>query len=186
MPNYADISPFLKDQTWNSVDGRCYGIPHGWGANLLMWNTDVGQAGARPRGASVFDASSPYKGKITAYDSPIYIADAALYLMKTKPELSIKNPYALDQKQFDAAVALLKQQSQIIGEYWSDYLKEVQAFKSGDIVLGTTWQVITNLVAGRQEGPGRGDRCPARARPAGRTPGWCRRRPSTRTARTCG
>jgi putative spermidine/putrescine transport system substrate-binding protein len=28
---------------------------------------------------------SPYKGKITAYDSPIYIADAALYLMKTSP-----------------------------------------------------------------------------------------------------
>ena len=52
----------------------------------------------------MFDEDSPYAGKITAYDSPIYIADAALYLMNTQPDLGIKNPYALDQKQLDAAV----------------------------------------------------------------------------------
>ena len=87
-----------------------YGIPHGWGANLLMWRTDKVTPGADSWSA-VFDARSPYKGKVTAYDSPIYIADAALYLMKTKPDLRITNPYALDDKQFDAAVDLLKQQS---------------------------------------------------------------------------
>ena len=97
----------------------------------------------------MFDGPAPYKGKVTAYDSPIYIADAALYLMNTKPELGIKNPYALDQNQFDAAVALLKNQKQNIGEYWSDYTKEVQAFKTGSSVIGTTWQVIANLTAGR-------------------------------------
>ena len=70
-----------------------------------------GQAGARPRGARCSTRRSPYKGKVTAYDSPIYIADAALYLMKTKPDLGIKNPYALDDKQFDAAVDLLKTQN---------------------------------------------------------------------------
>ena len=94
----------------------------------------------------VFDAASPYKGKVTAYDSPIYIADAALYLMKTKPELGIKNPYALDDKQFAAAVDLLKAQNANIGEYWGDYLKAQQAFNSGDTVVGTTWQIIANLV----------------------------------------
>ena len=41
VPNYATISSFLKDRPWNSVDGQMYGIPHGWGANLLMYNTDV-------------------------------------------------------------------------------------------------------------------------------------------------
>ena len=71
-----------------------YGIPHGWGANILMWNTDVVKPAPDSWGA-VFDANSPYKGKITAYDAPIYIADAALYLTKTQPDLGIKNPYAL-------------------------------------------------------------------------------------------
>jgi putative spermidine/putrescine transport system substrate-binding protein len=34
---------------------------------------------------AVFDANSPYKGKLTAYDDPIYIADAALYLSTRSP-----------------------------------------------------------------------------------------------------
>jgi putative spermidine/putrescine transport system substrate-binding protein len=144
IPNYADVYDFLKDRDWNSVGGQMYGVPHGYGANLLMWRTDVVKP-APQSWEAVFEADSPYAGKITAYDSPIYIADAALYLMSAKPELGIKNPYALDQKQFDAAVGLLKTQRGLVGEYWSDYTKEVQAFESGDSVLGTTWQVIANL-----------------------------------------
>ena len=101
----------------------------------------------------MFSADSPYKGRITAYDSPIYIADAALYLMKTKPDLGIKNPFALDDKQFQAAVALLKTQRTLIGEYWADYTKEVQAFESGTSVVGTTWQVITNLIQADKKVP---------------------------------
>ena len=145
-PSYADVAPFLKDRDWNSVDKQMYGIPHGWGANLLMYNTKTVKP-APTTWASVFDDASTYKGKVTAYDSPIYIADAALYLMKTKPDLGIKNPYALDDKQFTAAVDLLKAQNANVGEYWSDYTKEIQAFKAGSTVIGTTWQVIANIAA---------------------------------------
>ncbi|SCL57674.1 ABC transporter substrate-binding protein [Micromonospora chersina] len=144
ISNYKDVFDGLKLKQWNSVDGVAYGVPHGRGANLLMYRTDVVKPAPTSWGA-VFDANSPYKGKITAYDSPIYLADAALYLMKHRPELGIKNPYALDDKQFAAAVDLLKKQNELIGEYWSDYTKEVQAFKAGNSVLGTTWQVIANL-----------------------------------------
>ena len=149
IPNYADVYPFLKDRPWNSVKGQMYGVPHGYGANLLMWRTDK----VKPAPTSwsvVFDANSPYKGTVTAYDSPIYIADAAMYLMATKPDLGIKNPYALDDKQFTAVVDLLKQQKTLVSEYWSDYLKEVQAFTSGNSVVGTTWQVIANVATGEK------------------------------------
>jgi putative spermidine/putrescine transport system substrate-binding protein len=145
VPNYTTIQPFLKVRPWNSVQKQMYGIPHGWGANLLMWNSKSVQPAPTSWGA-VFDANSPYKNKVTAYDSPIYIADAALYLMKHQPDLKITNPYALDQKQLDAATALLKQQHANVGEYWADYTKEVEAFESGDSVIGTTWQVIANLI----------------------------------------
>jgi putative spermidine/putrescine transport system substrate-binding protein len=145
VPNYATISPFLKDKPWNSVDGKMYGIPHGWGANLLMYNIAVVKDAPDSWGA-VFTDSAKYKGRVTAYDSPIYIADAALYLSKTKPELGIKNPYALTAEQLDAATDLLKAQRENIGEYWSDYTKEVQAFESGTSVIGTTWQVIANTI----------------------------------------
>jgi putative spermidine/putrescine transport system substrate-binding protein len=143
VPNYKDIFAGLKMKPWNSVNGVAYGVPHGRGANLLMWRTDKVKP-APDSWSVVFDQNSPYKGHVTAYDSPIYIADAALYLSATQPNLGIKDPYALDQKQFDAAVNLLKQQKTIVGEYWSDYTKTLQSFKSGDTVLGTTWQVIAN------------------------------------------
>jgi putative spermidine/putrescine transport system substrate-binding protein len=144
VKNYADVFDALKQQPWNSVKGVSYGIPHGRGANLLMWRTDKVKPAPDSWGV-VFDPNSPHKGRVTAYDSPIYIADAALYLKATKPELGITNPYELDDKQFQASVDLLKQQATIVGEYWSDYTKEIQAFKSGSSVVGTTWQIIANL-----------------------------------------
>jgi putative spermidine/putrescine transport system substrate-binding protein len=150
VPNYETISSFLKNKSWNSVDGQMYGIPHGWGANLLMYNIAV-VTDAPDSWEAVFDGSGKYKGKVTAYDSPIYIADAALYLSKTKPELGIKDPYSLTSQQLDAATELLKAQRANIGEYWSDYTKEVQAFESGTSVIGTTWQVIANTIGAQNK-----------------------------------
>ena len=146
IPSYQDIYSFLKLKAWNSIDGQSYGIPHGYGANLLAYNTKTLPT-APTSWDVVFDKSSPYKGKVTAYDSPIYIADAAMYLMAHDKGLGIKNPYALDSKQLAASVSLLKEQRANVGEYWSDYLKSTQSFETGDSVVGTTWQVIKNSLA---------------------------------------
>ncbi|HEV7527209.1 MAG TPA: ABC transporter substrate-binding protein [Acidimicrobiia bacterium] len=152
LTNWSDLDPLLTTKPWNSVNGVVYGVPHGWGANLLMYNKNVVKPAPDSWG-TVFDAKSPYKGKITGYDSPIYIADGALYLMKTKPELGIKDPYALDDTQFQAVVDLMKVQRPLIGEYWSDYLKEQEAFTKGSLVLGTTWQITTNLIQADKTAP---------------------------------
>ncbi|WP_309712758.1 ABC transporter substrate-binding protein [Pseudolysinimonas sp.] len=147
IPSYEGVFDFLKEQAWNSVDGQSYGVPHGYGANLLLYNTE--EVSPAPTSWDVvFDNADAYSGKITAYDSPIYIADAAVYLMAHQPELGIENPYALDEEQFQAAVDLLTAQREHVGEYWSDYLKEIQAFQTGDSVAGTTWQVIQNVLEG--------------------------------------
>lgn len=145
VPNYAGIYDFLKNTEWNTVDGVNYGIPHGYGANLLMYNADVVKP-APTSWSAVFDDASTYSGKVSAYDSPIYIADAALYLMKHKPELGITNPYSLDETQLQAAVELLKTQRKAVGEYWSDYLKLISAFETQDTVVSTSWQVIANSI----------------------------------------
>jgi putative spermidine/putrescine transport system substrate-binding protein len=94
----------------------------------------------------VFDDAAEYRGRVTAYDSPIYIADAALYLSKSRPELGIVDPYSLTVPQLDAAAELLEAQRENVGLYWSDYTTEVQAFESGAAVIGTTWQVIANTI----------------------------------------
>src|SRR3954453_4087631 len=81
VPNYKDVFDGLKNKPHNSVEGQMYGIPHGRGANLLMWNSDKVD-GDLTSWDAVFDKAQleKQKGKVTAYDSPIYIADAALYL----------------------------------------------------------------------------------------------------------
>ncbi|WP_369373612.1 extracellular solute-binding protein [Promicromonospora sp. Populi] len=145
VPNYEAVYDFLKDQEWNTVDGVNYGVPHGYGANLLMYNSDV-LTEAPTSWSVVFEDSDQYAGQVTAYDSPIYIADAALYLMAHNPDLGITNPYALDEDQLAAAVDLLEVQRENVGEYWADYLEEVSAFQTGDSVVGTTWQVIANVI----------------------------------------
>ena len=141
--NYPDIFDALKNQPYNTVDGVNYGIPHGRGSNLLMWRTDQ-VTPAPTTWAQMFDPANGYKTSV--YDAPIYIADAAVVLMSTKPELGIKNPYALDDKQFAAAIDLLKAQKPNISQYWVDYTKQMTDFESGSSNVGTTWQIITNLL----------------------------------------
>ena len=143
IPNYADVFDDLKNKLWNSKDGVAYGVPHGRGANVLVYNTE---AGAAPDSITdMFEADSPYAGKISVYDAPIYIADAAIYLMATQPDLGITNPYALDQTQFDAAIAVLESQKAIVGQYWALYTDQQASLEAGSVTLGTSWQVIVNL-----------------------------------------
>jgi putative spermidine/putrescine transport system substrate-binding protein len=142
IPNFGDdIAPGMVGQLYDTVNGMPYGVPIGRGANLLQYNEDV-TGGAPESWDVVWEADSPYAGKITAYDAPIYIADAAVYLMYHQPELGIENPYALDQTQLDAAVELLKQQNGIIGEYWSDAVAQITSFVGGNTVVGTSWEVL--------------------------------------------
>jgi putative spermidine/putrescine transport system substrate-binding protein len=147
IPGFADVAGFLQDAPHYVVDGKHYGVPHGWGGNLLMYNTDA----VTPAPTSwdiVFDPlkAADYTGLITAYDSPIYIADAALYLKTHSPELGITDVYELTQPQLDAAVALLTAQNPFVGKYWSSYVDEIDNFVSGATVVGTAWSYQVNAV----------------------------------------
>src|SRR5215218_11262945 len=61
IENYADIFDSLKNQPWNSVDDVPYGIPHGRGANLLMYRTDEVTPAPTTWGV-VFDGGDDYAG----------------------------------------------------------------------------------------------------------------------------
>ncbi|HET7474335.1 MAG TPA: hypothetical protein VFJ71_14520, partial [Candidatus Limnocylindrales bacterium] len=76
IPNYANVFDGLKNQPYNTVDGKGYGVPHGRGANVLMYDPSVVKT-VPDSWSVVFEANSPYKGKVTAYNYAIYVADAA-------------------------------------------------------------------------------------------------------------
>ncbi len=145
FPDFANVIAPLDPETGTNnshyvVDGYVYGVPWMYGPNFLMFNADV----VKPAPQSwdiTFDPNSPYKGKITAYDSPIFIADAAMYLMAQNTELGIEDPYELTPTQLDAAVELLKGQSGIISKYWALYTDEIDGFVDGSMVAGTAWPI---------------------------------------------
>jgi putative spermidine/putrescine transport system substrate-binding protein len=146
IANYADVQEGIKNQSYNSKDDKPYGVPHGRGPNLLMFRTDAVPANT-DSWAVIWDKSGPYNGKLSIYDDSIFIADAAVYLKATQPDLKIDNPYELDDKQFNAAINLLKKQAPEVSDYWpGDVAKQVQAFTNKDAVVGTTWPYQVNLL----------------------------------------
>jgi putative spermidine/putrescine transport system substrate-binding protein len=143
VPDYKNFIKTFQSPPNNTVDGKHYGISLQWGPNTLLYNTK--QVKPAPRSwAALYDPK--YKGKVTVPDNPIQIADAALYLMKTKPSLGIKDPYELNQTQFDAATSLLKKQKPLIKKYWALASDEIDLFKNGDVVIGASWPYQTNTL----------------------------------------
>jgi putative spermidine/putrescine transport system substrate-binding protein len=143
IPDFKNFIEALKSPPHNTVDGKHYGISLQWGPNTLLYNTQQVTPAPTSWGA-IYDPK--YKGKITVPDNPIQIADAALYLSKTKPELGIEDPYELTQEQFDAAVALLKQQKPLVKKYWALASDEIDLFKNGDADIGASWPYQTNTL----------------------------------------
>jgi putative spermidine/putrescine transport system substrate-binding protein len=141
LSNYEDVQEGLKDQPYNSLDGQPYGVPHGRGPNYLMFRTDEVPEDTDSWSVVWEEAElEKYKGKISIYGLSDFIADAAVYLKSTQPDLGIDNPYQLNQEQFDAAVELLKKQAPYVGEYWpADAAMQIGSFTNGDSVVGTTW-----------------------------------------------
>jgi putative spermidine/putrescine transport system substrate-binding protein len=142
--NYGNVFDDLKDLPHNTVDGVNYGVPHGRGPNLLAWNTEE-LAEAPTSWSAVFDGAE-HAGDISIYDSSIFIADAALYLKNTQPDLGIEDPYQLTQEQFDAAIALLEELNANDPLYWADYTDQISSYASGDVVVGTTWPLQVNIL----------------------------------------
>lgn len=150
IPSWKTIDPRLQSAPWHTVDGVHYGVPYQWGPNVLAYNTTVFKETPKSWSVVFEEQTLPdgksNKGRVQAYDGPIYIADAALYLSKKKPELGIKNPYELNKEQYAAVIALLQSQRALIGRYWHDATVQVDDFKNEGVVASSSWPYQVNLL----------------------------------------
>ncbi len=140
IPAWKDFIPAFQSPAHNTVGGVHYGVSLQWGPNTLLYNT--AKVTPAPNDWSIL-YSPDFKGQITVPNNPIQIADAALYLSKTKPSLGITDPYELNKNQFDATIDLLKQQKPLVKTYWNYAADEIQAFKQGDVNVGASWPYQT-------------------------------------------
>jgi putative spermidine/putrescine transport system substrate-binding protein len=150
IPSWSTIDERLQNAPWHTVDGKHYGVPYQWGANVLMYNTETFTEPPTSWNVVFEEQTLPdgesNKGRVQAYDGPIYVADAALYLMAHQPELGIKDPYDLNPDQFKAALDLLRQQRQIIGRYWHDAFIQMDDFTNEGVVASSSWPFQVNLL----------------------------------------
>jgi putative spermidine/putrescine transport system substrate-binding protein len=143
IPAWKHFIPQLQAPDFNTVEGVHYGVSYEWGPNTLLYSTKTFPAAPRSWSA-IYDPK--YKGQVTVPDNPIQIADAALYLSKTKPSLGIVDPYELNPTQMNAVVALLTAQAKLVKKYWALASDEIQLFTSGDAVVGAAWPYQTNTL----------------------------------------
>lgn len=150
IPAYQSVDSRLQSGKWYTVDGKAYGVPYQWGPNVLMYNTTVFKT-APTSWSVVFDEQTlpdgkSNKGRVEAYVGPIAIADAALYLSSKQPDLKITNPYELDQKQFDAVIALLQQQRKLVARYWTDATSQIDDFTNEGVAASASWPYQVNAL----------------------------------------
>jgi putative spermidine/putrescine transport system substrate-binding protein len=155
IPSFKTIDPRLQKAPWHFVDGKHYGVPYQWGYNVLAYNTNVFKTPPTSwevvfKEMKLGDGKSN-KGRVQAFDGPIYIADAALYLMQSKPDLGIKNPYELDETQYKAALALLREQRKLVSRYWHDAMVQIDDFKNEGVVASSSWGFQVNLLQGEKK-----------------------------------
>jgi len=155
IPSWKTIDERLQNAPWHTVGGKHYGVPYQWGSNVLMYNTTAFKEAPKSWNVvfeemTLADGKSN-KGRVQAYEGPIYVADAALYLKAHKPELKIDNPYELTREQFDAAIKLLQQQRQIVGKYWHDAVVQTDDFTSNGFVASTSWPYQVNLLKSNKQ-----------------------------------
>lgn len=148
ISNWRNLDPRLIGGPWYVVDRQTYGTPYQWGPNVLMYNTDVFKV-APISWSVVFEAQNlpdgkPNKGRVQAYDGPIYIADAALYLKSAKPELGIVDPYQLTETQYAAVLDLLRKQQPLIHRYWHDATVQMSDVKNEGVAASSSWGYMVN------------------------------------------
>jgi len=136
VPAWQDFGATFKSMPTDTVHGVHYGVPLHWTPDVLLVNTRQVKPEPISWGA-IYDRR--HAGKITVPNNPMQIADAALYLMRAKPALGIKDPYELTKAQFNAAVGLLAKQKALVERYWNYPADEVSDFKNGRVTLGVAW-----------------------------------------------
>jgi putative spermidine/putrescine transport system substrate-binding protein len=139
------LAPLRNDGRHFISDGKVFGVPALYGPNFLLYQSKV-VAPAPTSWDVVFEPDTPYAGRIAMLDSPMAIADAALYLATRSPELGIRDPYALTPAQLDAAAALLDDQEDRVALYWSLFTDLVEAFGEGRTAVGAGWPIALSLL----------------------------------------
>jgi putative spermidine/putrescine transport system substrate-binding protein len=130
LPELANLPARLRALPGAVADGRRYGVPWRWQPNVLAYDTHV-HAQVPSSWSVLYLPAGSEPANLFAAPEPVAIADAAIYLAATQASLGIGDPYALDERQYAAALSLLQARK---GEWRSragTAAAQAEAFRNG-------------------------------------------------------
>jgi putative spermidine/putrescine transport system substrate-binding protein len=140
IPSYDAVYPSLRTLPQNLDRGRIVGVPHGRGASLLLWRTDLVRAS--PKSWDVL-YDPRYAGRVGLYDAAITMAETAIHL-------GYRNPYELGRGQFLKVVRATARQSASVGVYWQDLTSALAQFTGGNAIVGEVTPRLAALLRADQ------------------------------------
>ena len=150
IPSYSTVDERLQGAPWYTIEDVAYGVPYQWGADVLMYNTDVFPEPPTSWGTIYEEQDFPdgqsNSGRIQQYDGPISIATAALYVKATQPDLGIEDPYALNQEQYDAVIEVVRDSQPLVQRYWHDVVVQTEDFTTEGTAASSSWPYQVNLL----------------------------------------
>lgn len=125
LTNYQDLTQAMRELPGTSQDGKVYGVPFSWGADVLVYNTE--DFPEPPQSYEVlFDEK--YSGKIGGWDNAASLAITGLYM-------GYETPFSTEAEQLAKVKEKLCQQFPLVRLYAGQISDYVNAFQSGDISL---------------------------------------------------
>lgn len=135
VPQRARFRAPFRDPAAARAGARRYGVSFLWTPRLEIWRKTI-RKHAPATWAPLSWNTKARRGRVSLEDTPLGIGDAALSLRKLRPSLGITDPYALNEAQFTAAVALTKRRVHLAGALWQLPGDEIDAFDGGLVDVG--------------------------------------------------
>lgn len=136
IPNLAHVIPEFRNAAGLVFDGKRYGVPQDWGTDSVVYRYQDVKGDIDDIGA-LFDKQ--FAGRIGMPNGLFEsLIAAAMYL-------KVPDPFAMDHKELDAVVDLLKKQKPMVRTYWNDIgdLKNLMA--TGEVIIAWGWQPVMDI-----------------------------------------
>ena len=185
VPQRASFRAPFRDPAAGRAGARRYGVSFLWTPRLELWRKTHPQARARDLGAALVEHQGAARAASRSRTRRSRSAMPRSRCASSRPRSGSRDPYALNETQFAAAVALTKRRMHLAGALWQLPGDEIDAFAGGLVDVGAgDW--YTARADPRPERRRRPHAARARARPARSTSGCSAPTRSTPAARIAG
>lgn len=152
LGGFAGLDAELARAPTGGRNGQFFAVPLHWAPLMLIY--DPAALSAAPGLQILFEPMSlisggSNRGRIQPWGRPLNLAVAALYLRAKRPQLRIKDPFALNEAQYQAVLEAARAQKKLASKYWTTAEEQLSGLLSGKVVAALTWPLQIDVLAAK-------------------------------------